>query len=190
MKNFYYIVLVCIFNTLLHNSFSEDDTSQLVTLENKTYKASITVKEIDEQRVYTLKSNAPLRDNKPRDKKIIFPEYKYHAVTRTGNLLFDGLYALAIHEAKLNSVSQIKDGAYNHGNPILLNAFQTGELWTYVWTRDLAYSVDLALAQFDPQRSVESLLFKTSNFKQYLKSEERNSNNTRYRFWWKLPCIN
>ena len=168
MKNFYYIVLVCIFNTLLHNSFSEAHTSQLVTLENKTYKASISVKEIDEQRVYTLKSNAPLRDNKPSDKKIIFPEYKYHAVTRTGNLLFDGLYALAIHEAKLNSVSQIKDGAYNHGNPILLNAFQTGELWTYVWTRDLAYSVDLALAQFDPQRSVESLLFKTSNFKQYL----------------------
>ena len=52
MKNFYYIVLVCIINTLLHNSFSEDDTSQLVTLENKTYKASIAVKEIDEQRVY------------------------------------------------------------------------------------------------------------------------------------------
>ncbi|MEC8313710.1 MAG: hypothetical protein VXZ44_01520, partial [Verrucomicrobiota bacterium] len=65
MKNFYYIVLVCIINTLLHNSFSEDDTSKLVTLENKTYKASITVKEIDEERVYTLKSNAPLRDNNP-----------------------------------------------------------------------------------------------------------------------------
>ena len=70
--------------------------------------------------------------------------YQNHTYTRTGNLLFDGLYALAIHEAKLNSVSQIKDGAYNDGNPISLNAFQTGELWTYVWTRDLAYSVHLA----------------------------------------------
>ena len=87
-------------------------------------------------------------------------------------MLFDGLYALAIHEAKLNSVSQIKDGAYNDGNPISLNAFQTGELWTYVWTRDLAYSVHLALAQFDTKRSIESLLFKTSPFKNYLNRKD------------------
>ena len=31
-----------------------------------------------------------------------------------------------------------------------------------MWTRDLSYSTYLALAQFDPQRALNSLLFKTS----------------------------
>ena len=47
-----------------------------------------------------------------------------------------------------NSVSQIKDGAYGNGAPFKLEAYQTGEFWTYVWTRDLSYSVNLALAWF------------------------------------------
>ncbi|HUJ09092.1 MAG TPA: amylo-alpha-1,6-glucosidase [Verrucomicrobiae bacterium] len=116
-------------------------------------------------RAYELSSNAQLRDNRPPDKRISFSEEADHARIRTGNLMFDGLYALAVSEALQNSVSQIKDGAYGHGQPIQLEAFQTGEFWTYVWTRDLSYSTYLALAGFDPQRAIHSLLFKTSLLK-------------------------
>jgi hypothetical protein len=84
---------------------------------------------------------------------------------RTGNTLFDALYALAIEEAIENSAEEIRDDSYGHGKPIRLRAFQTGEKWPYVWTRDLAFSVDLALAQFDPHRAASSLLFKTSGLK-------------------------
>ena len=116
-------------------------------------------------RNYELSSNAELRDNQPPDKRITFSEKQDHPRIRTGNLMFDGLYALAVSEALQNSVSQIKDGAYGHGEPILLEAFQTGEFWTYVWTRDLSYSTHLALAGFDPERAVHSLLFKSSALK-------------------------
>ena len=81
---------------------------------------------------------------------------------RTGNLLFDGLYALAVSEACSNSVSSIHDDAYGKGAAISIEAFQTGELWTYVWTRDLSYSLDLGLAGFDPRRGASSLFFKSS----------------------------
>ncbi len=79
--------------------------------------------------------------------------------------MFDGLYALAVNEALQNSVEQISDGSYGNGAPISLGAFQTGAQWTYVWTRDLSYSTDLALAGFDPERAQSSLLFKTSPLK-------------------------
>lgn len=116
-------------------------------------------------RAYVLTSNAELRDNRPPDKKISFSEARHHPTIRTGNIMFDGLYAMAVHEALLNSVSQIRDWAYGGNSPISLEVFQTGEAWTYVWTRDLAYSVYLALAGFDPQRAETSLLFKTSVLK-------------------------
>lgn len=125
----------------------------------------MTAKHAGALRTYELKSNAVLRDNQPADKQVVFSEIADQAIVRSGNVMFDGLYAMAIHEARQNSVSEIKDGAYGNGSPISLDAFETGERWTYVWTRDLAYSVNLALAGFDPQRSVNSLLFKTSNLK-------------------------
>jgi hypothetical protein len=128
-------------------------------------RATITTNEVVELRTYELTSNAELRDNKPPDKSITFSEKPDHARIRTGHLMFDGLYALAISEALQNSVSRIKDGAYGRGEPIQLEAFQTGEFWTYVWTRDLSYSTHLALAGFDPERAVHSLLFKTSVLK-------------------------
>ena len=34
--------------------------------------------------------------------------------------------------------------------------------WTYVWTRDTSYAVDLGLAQINPQVAKNSLLFKIS----------------------------
>ena len=116
-------------------------------------------------RTYQLASNAELRDRSPADRSTTFAEVAGHATIRTGRGLFDGLYVLAVHEALQNSVSQIKDGAYDHDAPVPLEVFQTGEFWTYVWTRDLAYSAHLALAQFDPARTVNSLWFKTSAMK-------------------------
>ncbi len=141
------------------SSLHADESAVLV--EGQT-RATMSLKQAGDLRTYELVSNAALRDNRPPDKRVTFSEMPGHAVVRTGNVMFDGLYAMAIHEAMLNSVSQIKDGAYGNGAPIPLEAFQTGEFWTYVWTRDLSYSVNLALAEFDPPRAVSSLLFKTS----------------------------
>lgn len=139
--------------------------SPAATLTDGTHTASIFVGDDGPLRTYELATTAPLRDGRPADKKIQFSESSAHAVVRSGNLMFDGLYAMAVNEALLNSVPEIKDGAYGHGAPIKLDAFQTGEFWTYVWTRDLSYSVYLGLAQFDPPRAVRSLLFKTSAVK-------------------------
>jgi len=136
--------------------------------------AVISVSREGQLRSYELTTDAPLRDNRPPEKKIEFAETAGHAVVRTGNVMFDGLYAMAVHEAMLNSVSQIKDNAYGNGDPINLEAYQTGEFWTYVWTRDLSYSVDLALAGFDPQRAASSLLFKTSVLKDAVNGGNRN----------------
>ena len=83
----------------------------------------------------------------------------------TGNTHFDALYSMAIREAHENSVSEISDPEYANGEPLQLTAFETGRLWHYVWTRDLAYAADLALARFDPARTESSLFFKTSAFK-------------------------
>lgn len=135
------------------------------TLSDGQAQAVIAIKRSGDLRTYELKSNAALRENRPADKQVTFSETADHAILRSGNTMFDGLYAMAVHEAQLNSVSEIKDNAYGNGDPIQLEAFQTGESWSYVWTRDLAYSVNLALAGFDPQRSVNSLLFKTSTLK-------------------------
>ena len=128
-------------------------------------RATITAKDAGNLRTYDLVSNAELRDNQPPEKKVTFSETPAHATLRTGNLLFDGLYALAVNEALQNSVSRIKDSAYGHGEALQLDAFQTGEFWTYVWTRDLSYSTHMALAGFDPTRAVASLLFKSSTLK-------------------------
>ena len=136
-----------------------------VTLTEGQTQATMSLKKAGDLRIYELTSNAKLRDNTPADQQVTFSEVKGHARIRTGNVLFDGLYAMAVHEALQNSVSQIKDGAYGNGEPVKLEAYQTGEFWTYVWTRDLSYSVNLALAGFDPGRAVNSLLFKTSALK-------------------------
>ncbi len=125
-------------------------------------------------RSYELTSDAPLRENRPAEKRITFSEAPDHAVVRSGNIMFDGLYAMAVHEALQNSVSEIKDNAYGNGAPVQLDAYQTGEFWTYVWTRDLSYSVYLGLAQFDPLRAVNSLLFKTSQVKSSITGGYRN----------------
>lgn len=116
----------------------------------------------DGRRTYELRSDVPLRDSRPEGGLLRFTEESSRPVMRSGSVLLDALHALAVHETRLNSVASIRDGAYGGGEPLALEAFQTGEYWTYVWTRDLAYSVDLGLAAADPARAVSSLLFKTS----------------------------
>ena len=81
---------------------------------------------------------------------------------RTGNALFDGAFALSQVELLEDSVAAITDGAFNDGQPLACDCFETGEKWHYVWTRDLSYSADLGLSYLDPARTRNSLLFKES----------------------------
>ncbi|MFT5460815.1 MAG: hypothetical protein ACI9K2_007335, partial [Myxococcota bacterium] len=114
-------------------------------------------------RTYTLNSSHPQRDDGPSSREV--PEEAEGPVLRSGSLLFDALFAQAVLEARLNSVDAITDGAFHAGAPQPCRCFQTGELWTYVWTRDTAYAVDLGLGWLDPQRSADSLRFKLSEAK-------------------------
>jgi hypothetical protein len=69
---------------------------------------------------------------------------------------------MAQDDLALDSVEAVRDGAYGHDQPIPCHCFETGEKWPYVWTRDLAYSVDLGLWRFDASRARSGLLFKLS----------------------------
>ncbi|GLQ86533.1 alpha-L-rhamnosidase-related protein [Dyella flagellata] len=81
----------------------------------------------------------------------------------TASPMFDGLFALAQDELTQDSVTAIRDGAFDNGQPIPCTCFETGAEWPYVWTRDLSYSIDLGLWKFDPQRSRNGLSFKLSD---------------------------
>jgi hypothetical protein len=80
----------------------------------------------------------------------------------TASPLFDGLFAMAQDDLAQDSVTAIRDGAFDHGQPIPCHCFETGLKWPYVWTRDLSYSIDLGLWRFDPARSRNGLQFKLS----------------------------
>lgn len=82
---------------------------------------------------------------------------------RTASPLFDGLFALAQAEMGEAQVESITDSAFDEGRPIACPCFETGEKWRYVWTRDVSYAADLALARFAPERSRASLRFKLSD---------------------------
>ena len=118
----------------------------------------------DGLRRFVLHSTQTQRDNASNDR--IVDELPSQPQLHTGNLLFDALFAMALDDVRLNSVSEIRDAAYNGGQPIACEGFQTGEKWPYVWTRDVSYAADLALAWVDPQRAVTSLLFKTSGWRE------------------------
>lgn len=116
------------------------------------------------QRRFTLQSTAPQRDpGFPRERLIL--EENLGLSLHTHNPITDALYALTISEVKACSVASISDGSFLQGNPLPCEeggCFETGALWTYVWTRDTAYSVDLGLALIDPRRATNSLRFKLS----------------------------
>lgn len=115
-------------------------------------------------RTYVLSTTAKLRDSLPSSPRSIV-EQAGAPFVRTHNDLFDALYAMALAEAKEDSVEAIQDGAFNDGKPIACptgGCFETGRKWTYVWTRDVSYSVHLALGALDPLRAKNSLEFKLS----------------------------
>ena len=114
-------------------------------------------------RVFELTTTAARRDNPSRSRRI--DERPADPRVMTGSPLFDALFAQAVDDARLNAVSSIRDGAYRHGEPIPCECFQTGEKWTYVWTRDVSYAAHLGLAVLDPQRVATTLLYKVSPFR-------------------------
>ncbi|GAB2533502.1 alpha-L-rhamnosidase-related protein [Rhodanobacter koreensis] len=91
----------------------------------------------------------------------VIPAQPLH--TDTASPLFDGLFAMAQDDLKQDSVTAIRDGAFDHGQPIPCLCFETGLKWPYVWTRDLSYSIDLGLWRFDAARSRNGLKFKLSD---------------------------
>ncbi|OOG45638.1 Six-hairpin glycosidase-like protein [Rhodanobacter sp. C01] len=91
----------------------------------------------------------------------MIPAQPLHA--DTASVLFDGLFAMAQDDLKQDSVTAIRDGAFDHGQPIPCQCFETGLKWPYVWTRDLSYSIDLGLWRFDAARSRNGLQFKLSD---------------------------
>ncbi len=114
-------------------------------------------------RRFTLQSSQAQRDGAPQQR--VVDEQPDAPRVHSPSPLFDALFALALDDARLNSVDAIRDSAYNGGQPIPCRCFQTGERWHYVWTRDLAYAAHLGLAWLDPQRTATSLLFKTSGWR-------------------------
>jgi hypothetical protein len=148
------------FTSLTAGTFTDDGGT--VTL--KTSQA-------DGVKTYTLSTTAQLRDNEPADKTRSFSEHTDFPHIRSGNEMFDALYALTLDDARLNAVDEIRDGSFEIRDTMNRPYFQTGEKWTYVWTRDISYSVDLGMASLDPQRCVNSLLFKTTRLKRDIKGQ-------------------
>ena len=150
---------------------TQNDTANLPVGDTSTYMSgsdtatvSIARRESD-TRTYTLSTTATLRDNEPASKQVTFSEQSGQMIVRSGHDIFDALFALAIEETRQNSVSQISDFAFNNGNGVPCECFETGAKWNYVWTRDTAYAVDLGLALVDPERSRNALDFKLSERK-------------------------
>lgn len=112
----------------------------------------------DGRRSYALTTTHPQRDGAPSSRTVA--EAPGDPLLRSGVLLTDALFALAVDDARLNAVSQISDGAF--ASPVDCDCYQTGALWSWVWTRDIAYAVELGLAWLDPDRAANSLLFKLS----------------------------
>jgi len=128
--------------------------------------ATVTVvSENDGYRTWQLTTTQPLRDDNPPGRRVDLAEQRGQMILRSGNLVLDGLFALAMEETRQNSVSSISDGAFNNGAGVPCDCFETGRNWKYVWTRDTAYSVDLGLAFVDPVRAMNSMNFKLSERK-------------------------
>ena len=114
-------------------------------------------------RSYTHSSSMQPRDPVPQS--ATYAESADRPYTRSGNLAFDALFALAGSEMAQDAVGAIRDGNYNAGAAIPCDCFETGEKWHYVWTRDLSYAADLGLALLDPQRVRNSLDFKLAAYR-------------------------
>lgn len=143
------------------------------------YQATVTVEGTGCIRSFFIETTAPLEkkfEGEDREKKKAnYNNYIYNPrkivespdspSLQSNHIWFDALYALALEEVRQCSVDRISDEAFNNGNPLLAPTggfFETGLFWTYVWTRDTSYSVDLGLGILDPIRALNSLNFKLS----------------------------
>lgn len=146
------------------------------TYDGKEEVVTISADDITAQyRSYAHSTTQDLRD--PGDDYVIYDEKQGQVIARTGNLAFDALFSLAVNETEKNSVSEIKDGNYNGGEPIPCNCFETGAKWHYVWTRDLSYAANLGLALLDPIRVKDSLEFKLSGYREGITKAESVAGN-------------
>jgi predicted alpha/beta superfamily hydrolase len=118
-------------------------------------------------RSYTQSTTMRVREGGKQE--VSYQERQGMPTVRSGNLAFDALFSLAATEMAQDSVGEIRDGSYNGGNPISCNCFETGELWHYVWTRDLSYAASLSLGMLDPRRVRNSLEFKLSGYRDGVK---------------------
>ncbi|HEX3047469.1 MAG TPA: amylo-alpha-1,6-glucosidase [Bacillota bacterium] len=129
-------------------------TTEINTINDGWKKAIVEFKDLENgYRSYILSSNVPLKKKNPDDRpaqKVDYDEIAGQSIIRTGNAIFDALFALAHHEVRQNSLEGI---------------FKAGEDWPGAWTRDVAYSVQLALASVDPITAKNSLNFKLSELK-------------------------
>lgn len=142
-----------------HNPLEAGGKPEVVSVAVTTDKTKL--------RQFTLTSSQQQRDDKEKTRS--FSERSQYPQVHSNSLLFDALFSMAIDDMQLDSVKAIRDFNYNMGDSIPCDCFETGEKWNYVWTRDLSYSVNLSLAQFDPARSINSMLFKTSGFRDQVK---------------------
>lgn len=118
-------------------------------------------------RHFTLSSSQQQRDDKENTRE--FSESASYPRVHSNSPLFDALFSMAIDDMRQASVSAIRDDSYNNGQSIPCECFETGEKWHYVWTRDLSYAANLGLAHLDPQRVMNSMLFKVSGFREGVK---------------------
>lgn len=119
----------------------------------------------EDLKIYTISTTEDLRDSVPNSGKRDVIEKHGQMILRSGNLMFDALFAMALEEVRENSVEQISDGSFNNGEGVDCSCFETGEKWNYVWTRDTAYSAFLSLGLVEPVRTENSLMFKLSEKK-------------------------
>ena len=124
----------------------------------------------DELRIYTLTTNAELRESNDPKQRVV-SETAGSPILRSGNIMLDALFALAITELNENKVSAITDYSMNNNQPVDCDCFETGANWHYVWTRDTAYAVHSAIAFLEPQKSKNSLKFKISEPKGVVSSK-------------------
>jgi len=125
--------------------------------------AAITIDQIgSDTRTYTHHTTVALRDNLPPERKRVYSEEAGQMTLRSGSLMFDALFALALEETRQLKVDAITDGSFNNNQPVPCECFETGAKWHYVWTRDTAYATSLAMGLVDPTRAKNSLLFKLS----------------------------
>jgi len=139
------------------------------------YEATVTFEGKGCTRSFSIKTTAPLEKKNEPKKQDKYDQYIHNPRTiiesldspslHSNHICFDALYALALEEVRQCSVDQIGDDSFNDGNSLSApngGFFETGLFWTYVWTRDTSYAVDLGLAILDPLRALNSLKFKLS----------------------------